>query len=151
MNRTSSLTLAAILGTGLVLAGCTAARAQQAQAEEPQAAPQVSAEQQKQLEQLKQLEDQLQKDRDAVHAAITQYGWDSDQTDDAQAQLFRDREQYRRQRRSLRAAGVPVPPPAGLGRGASRAQGRRWAGRGLRAGRGYYGRGPCHCPCCGWW
>jgi hypothetical protein len=120
----------------------------------PQAAQQVTAEQQKQLDQLKQLEEQLQKDRDAVHAAITQYGWESDQTDAAQEQLFRDRAEYRKLRRSLRSAGVAVSPPVGMGqrafRGGPGGNYRGWgAGYMRHRGRGYRGR-MCGCRCCGY-
>jgi hypothetical protein len=65
-----------------------------------------------------------------VHAAITQHGWDSDQTDAARNQLFSDRQEYRKIRRSLRAAGVAVPPSAGM---AWRARPDRGRGYGLRA------------------
>jgi uncharacterized protein YlxW (UPF0749 family) len=113
-----------------------------------QTAPTVTPEQQKQLDQLKQLEPQLQKDREALHQAIAQYGWDSEQTDAAQDQLVRDRMEYRKLRRSLRSAGVPVVPPAGMGS-------RMWGiGPGLRAGgmhhRGHGGRhcADCNCSCC---
>jgi hypothetical protein len=119
-----------------------------AQTADPQVAPKVTAEQQRQLDQLKQLEDQLQKDREALHTAITQYGWDSEQVDEAQENLLRDRVEYRKLRRSLRAAGVAVPPPSGIGTGPRGGREGRWAGR-----RHYRGHG-CHhcgdCPCCGW-
>ena len=148
MNRIHSLGLAATLGALLVAGSAVPQTA--AQSADPQAAPKLSAEQQKQLEHLKQLEEQLRKDREAVHSAIAQNGWDSDQTDAARNQLFRDRQEYRQARRSLRAAGVDVPPPAGLGRGTGRAA-RRWAREG-----GHW-RGACprhawrmrHCPCAG--
>jgi hypothetical protein len=66
---------------------------------------------------LNQLDEQLQKDRHTLHQAITQRGWDSEQVDVAQENLFRDREEYRKLRRSLRAAGVAVPPISGFGPG----------------------------------
>jgi len=44
----------------------------------PQTNTSVSAEQQKNLDHLKQLGEQLQRDRDAVQSAMTQCGWDSD-------------------------------------------------------------------------
>jgi hypothetical protein len=46
-----------------------------------QNAPQITAEQQKQLNDLKGLEQQFQKDREGVHAAISQYGRNSNKTD----------------------------------------------------------------------
>lgn len=119
------------------------------QAAAPQAGAQPTADQQKQLDQLKQLDEQLQKDRDALHQAITQHGWDSDQVDSAQENLFRDREQYRKLRRSLRAAGVAVPEPSGFGPGMG------GPGPGGRRGQGRAGgpHGYCpympDCPCAG--
>jgi predicted phage gp36 major capsid-like protein len=149
MVRSTSWKLIAILGVTMLVA-LTVAAAQSSSAN-PQAAPQVTAEQQKQLDQLSQLQEQLQKDRDAVHAAITQYGWDSDQTDAAQDQLSRDRADYRKQRRSLRSAGVAVPPPAGMGQRAFRSgPGGNCPGCGAgymrHRGRGNHGR-MCNCPC----
>ncbi len=147
MNRTLLWKLAALIGAVVLVVAWAVARAQSA-ASDPQSAPKVTAEQQKQLDELRQLEQQLQKDRDAVHAAIMEFGWDSDQTDAARDQLFRDREEYRKLRRSLRAAGVAVPPPSGTGWGA----GPGGYGPGRGAGRMGYGRGPrggrmCGCPC----
>ncbi|HUK90506.1 MAG TPA: hypothetical protein VLZ81_08925 [Blastocatellia bacterium] len=82
----------------------------------PQAAgPQAVAGQQQQLDRLKQLEDKLSKDRQSLHLAAAQSGWDSDQADLAQEQLFQDREEYRKLRRALRREGVAVPPPYGAG------------------------------------
>ena len=72
----------------------------------------VTAEQQKQLNHLQQLDEQIQRDRDAVRSAVTQYSWDSDEADAAQQRLFQDRQQYRQLRRSLQQAGVSVPPDA---------------------------------------
>jgi hypothetical protein len=86
-----------------------------AQSAAPQATPKATAEQQKQLDRLNQLDEQLRKDRGSLHQAITQYGWDSEQVDAAHESLFRDREEYRKLRRSLRAAGVAVPPASGFG------------------------------------
>ena len=118
-----------------------------AQSAAPQTAPKPTAEQQKQLDRLKQLDEQLRKDRDALHQAISQYGWESDQVDAAQESLFRDREEYRKVRRSLRTAGVPVPPTSGFGPGMGA------PGAGGPPGRGF-GGGPHHdcpympdCPC----
>ncbi len=120
-----------------------------AQSSDPQApAPQATAEQQKQLDQLKQLEDQLVKDRTALHDAIAKYGWDSDQTDAATDQLSRDRTQYRQLRRALRQAGVAVPPPAGFGPQAGRGMGPGGP-RGGRAMRHGAANGTCNCPCNG--
>jgi hypothetical protein len=149
MNRRFPWKLTTLLG-GAMLVALTVAAAQSSSANPP-AAPQVTAEQQKQLDQLNQLQEQLPKDRDAVHAAITQYGWDSDQTDAAQEQLFRDRAEHRKLRRSLRSAGVAVPPPAGMGQRAFRpGHGRNCpgCGPGYFRGRGcrHHGR-MCGCPC----
>lgn len=84
------------------------------QANAPQAKSMVSAEQQKNLDHLKQLSEQLQKDRSAVDVAVNQYGWDSDEADAAQQRLFQDRQEYRSLRRSLESAGVAIPTdPAG--------------------------------------
>ncbi len=114
------------------------------QSSSPQGSTSVTAEQQKQLDQLKELESQLQKDRAAVHEAISKYGWDSDQTDAAQEQLVRDRTEYRQLRHSLRQAGVAVPAPQGFGGAGAGAR----SGRMMRGGRGM-GRGMCQCPCAG--
>jgi len=43
----------------------------------------LSPEQQKQLARLEQLEGQLEDDRAALQDAITRFGWDSDQVDEA--------------------------------------------------------------------
>ena len=117
-----------------------------AQSTGPQTAPKLTAEQQKQRDRLNQLDEQLKKDRDSLHQAISQYGWDSEQVDAAQENLFRDREEYRKLRRSLRAAGVAVPRVSGFGPGMG-APGPRGPGRGP-------GGGPHHdcpyvpdCPC----
>jgi hypothetical protein len=150
MNRIHSLGLAATLGTALLVAGSAIAQTA-AQPSDPQPAQRLTAEQQTQLDHLRQLEAQLRKDRATVHAAIVQYGWDSDQTDAARAQLLRNRQEYRQVRRSLRFAGVDVPPPAGLGRGTGRTA-RRWARAG-RHGDSFRPRHAwrmCHCPCAGW-
>ncbi|MBZ5516000.1 MAG: hypothetical protein LAN62_14360 [Acidobacteriia bacterium] len=147
MNLKKSYAATAVL-VGVALFATWALSRAQSEPAEPQASPKVSAEQQKQLDQLKQLEDQLQKDRDAVHAAITQYGWDSDQTDAARDQLFRDREGYRKLRRSLRGAGVAVPSPAGIGmRAGTRGYGPGRKGGGMHHGGGSRGGGMCGCPC----
>ena len=148
MKQRFSWKLTAILG-GTMLVALTVAAAQSSSVN-PQAAQQVTAEQRRQLDQLNQLQERLEKDRDAVHAAITQYGWDSDQTDAAQDQLSRDRTEYRKLRRSLRATGVAVPPPTGMGMRAGGPGGDRpgrRAGRMSRAGRGHHRGGMCNCPC----
>jgi hypothetical protein len=152
MTKSISWKFTVILGVTMLVA-LTVAAAQSSSAN-AQAAPQVTAEQQEQLDQLNQLQAQLQKDRGAVRAAITQYGWDSDQTDAARAKLFRDRAEYRGLRRSLCVAGVAVPPPAGMGlrafrsgpRGTCLGYGAGYTGhRGRGYGRGY-GRRMCNCP-----
>jgi hypothetical protein len=140
MNRIRPLTLAATLGTVLLVASWAAGQTP-SQSADPQPAQKLSAEQQKQLDHLKQLEEQLRKDREALHAAITQHSWDSDQTDAATDQLFRDRQEYRQTRRSLRTAGVAVPPSTGM---AWRARPDTGRGYGLRRGRArwnHLGRG----------
>ena len=146
MNRIKLLKLAATLGAVLFVAGWAAGQTP-SQSADPQPAQKPSAEQQKQLDHLKQLEDQLRKDREAVHAAITQHGWDSDQTDAARDQLFRDRQEYRKTRRSLRAAGLDVPPPAGLAwrvrPGGERVYGLRGRARWHQVGRGRSWAGWC--------
>jgi len=137
---------AAIVGV-LAFAGLAVAQSTGPPAD-PQNAPQVTGEQQKQLAGLKGLEQQLQKDREAVHSAISQYGRDSDKTDAALQQLFNTRMQYRQLRRSLQQAGVAVPPPAGAGAGWGAAGPARGQGRGYGAGRGSGSAGcPCQCPC----
>ncbi|MGO9271105.1 MAG: hypothetical protein ACLQOO_12755 [Terriglobia bacterium] len=116
MKRSDIAKLAPAVILSLILGGLITAWAWGKPA--PQAAgPQATAEQQQQLGRLKQLEEQLPKDRQALHQAAAQSGWDSDQADIAQEQLFRDREEYRKLRRTLRAAGVAVPPPYGAGTG----------------------------------
>ena len=158
MKGAPSYTLAAALATALLIVGWVVSSAQ-GQSADPQDAPKLTAEQQKQLEQLKQLEQKLQQDREAVHAAIADFGWDSDEADDTEAQLVRDREEYRKLRRALHSAGVAVPPPAGFGpRGGGPGYGfDSGPGPGPRYDRGYRrgGRGwhhGCrhHGPCCGW-
>ncbi len=147
MNDTSRLTPKFAVLLGAVLLGIAVVWAS-AHSPAPQAPPKVTSEQQKQLDRVKQLDEQLQKDRDALHQAINQYGWDSDQVDAAQENLFRNREEYRKLRRSLRAAGVTVPPASGFGPGMG------GPGGGGRPGRGPGGRQPdCpympDCPCAG--
>ncbi len=142
MKRTKYVSLFMISAAILLLASWCVSKAL-AQAQSPQASATVSTEQQKQLDQLKVMESQLQKDRAAVHDAISKYGWDSDQTDAAQEQLVRDRTEYRQLRRSLRQAGVAVPAPQGFG---AAGQG---SGRGMMGGGRGRGRGMCPCPCAG--
>jgi len=103
--------LSLILG-GLITAWAWGKPAPQAVGRESR---QVTTGQQQQLGRLKELEEQLPKDRQALHQAAAQSGWDSGQADIAQEHLFRDREEYRRLRRTLRAEGVAVPPPYGAG------------------------------------
>lgn len=133
------------LATAAVLAGWTAAKtaAQTASAQQP--APKLSAEQQKELDQLKQLEEQMKQDREAMREAANQYGWDSDQAQAAQEKLFRDRQEYRKLRQPLREAGVPVPPPAGMG---ARAGGPEAGHMGRHRGMGRHHAGEYYgCPC----
>jgi hypothetical protein len=156
MRYSKSLMVTTCLVSILLLAAWAVPEAV-GQSPDPQAAPQVSAQQQEQIDQLKALEDQMQKDRDAVHAAINKFGWDSDQTDAAQEKLFQTRTQYRSLRRSLRSQGVTVPPPTGLsagGCGFRNAPGARsWlgprrGGPGMLRGRRHHWRG--HCCGFGW-
>ncbi len=153
MKRIHSFGLAATLGTVLLVTGWAGAQTPSPSAD-PQPAQKPSAEQQKQLDHLKQLEEQLRKDRETVHAAITQHGWDSDQTDAARDRLFRDRQEYRQTRRSLRAAGVAVPPSAGTAWRArpdgGRGYGLRGRARWHRVGRGRSWPGWCGCRGYGW-
>ncbi len=72
----------------------------------------VTADQQKQLDRLQQLNEQMQRDRDGVRSAVSQSGWDGDEADAAQQRLLQDRQEYRGLRRSLQQAGVSVPPDA---------------------------------------
>ena len=139
--------LAATVVSVLALVGLAASQSADP-SPDPQNAPQITAEQQTQLDNLKGLEQQLQKDREAVHSAISQYSRDSDKTDAAMQQLFNTRMHYRQLRRSLRQAGVPVPPLAGAGAGWGAAGPARGQGRGYGSGRGFARRG-CQCPCQG--
>lgn len=145
MKRWDSFSRGATLGAALFIAGVVVVAGQSA---EPQIPTKLTADQQKQAEQLKLLEEQLQKDREAMHSAITQYGWDSDQVDEAQEKLFRDRAEYRKLRRSLRAAGVAVPPAPGLDFGTRGDRPGRMAGRMPHHGRGGHHCADCDCPCC---
>ena len=155
MNRTRFLALATTLALALILASFTGGRTW-AQAQGSQVSPQATADQQKQLDQLDQLEVQLEKDRTALHEAIAKYGWDSDQTDSAQDQLLRDRQLYRKLRRSLRQAGVTVPAGQGFAPcpdcpgpyGRSGRMGRGGPGMYRHYGMCYGGGMGC-CPCCG--
>jgi hypothetical protein len=114
--------------------------------------PTLTADQQNQLDQLRQLDEQLQKDRAAVHAAIGKYGFDSDQVDTARGQLIRDRTQYRQLRRSLVATGVAVPRASGMRAGRFMARPERMGMRGRGMMRGGMMRGGCRCQCpCGRW
>ncbi|MFB3922724.1 MAG: hypothetical protein ACE145_13450 [Terriglobia bacterium] len=114
-----------------------------------QATPKANIGQQKQLDELMRLDVQLQKDRDELHQAITQSGWDSEQTDAAQQKLEKHRAEYRQLRRSLRSAGVAVPPPSGFAAGPAGGGPRTMAGRGMHHGAGrQHGCAGCDCPCC---
>jgi hypothetical protein len=113
MNTVKFLTLRMGPIVGVILLGITVVSVSP-QSTTPRASALPTAEHEKQLDRLNQLDEQLQKDRDIMHQAIIQYGWDTDQVDSAQENLFRDREEYRKLRRSLRATGVTVPSPSGL-------------------------------------
>ena len=138
-TRIPVLALTLILGTVLGLPIL-------AQDATPQTDAKLTAEQKVQLERLSQLEQQLQKSREALHAAINQYGWDSDQADDAREKLVSDRAEYRKLRRSLVASGVPVPSPSGFGAGGP--TNPPPAGRGTGRPYGRHHRN-CDCPCMG--
>jgi len=99
----------------------------------------VTAEQQKQLDRLNQLSEQLQKDRDAVDAAVSAHGWDSNEGDAAQQRLFQDRQQYRTLKHSLAKAGVAVP---------SDTTDSRTANQGNQGMRHCCGHGHGHHGCC---
>jgi hypothetical protein len=138
-----------ILGVALALVSVIGLPAEDAQPN-PQASANLTAEQKNQLTRLTQLEEQLQKSREALHAAINEYGWESDEADMAREKLFADRSEYRKLRRSLRASGVAVPPPSGSGAGGPDDR----AGQGARSWQGhhhgYHRGGPCGCDCGGW-
>jgi hypothetical protein len=149
MNRHFSGTGIMVLGIVLVIGGAIGLYAQDARPS-PQDSAKLTAEQKGQVERLAQLEDQLQKSREALHAAINEYGWESDQADDAREKLVNDRAEYRKLRRSLVASGMAVPPPSGLGAGGpdGRPSDRGGRGYGGRYGRHHHG----HCGCdCGRW
>jgi hypothetical protein len=115
----------------------------------------VTAEQQKQLDRLNELNEQLQKDRAAVDAAISAHGWDSNDADAAQQRLLQDRQQYRTLRQSLVKAGLVLPSDATDSRTGN--QGNQ--GTNHCCGHGYEHHGCCdgdgHCAhhhddgCCG--
>jgi hypothetical protein len=127
-----------LLMATFVISACTLDSVS-AQTKAPQTNITISAEQQKNLEHLKQLSEQLLNDRDAVHSAVTQYGWDSDQVDAAQQRLLQDRQEYRSLRRSLQSAGVEIP---------ANAVGPSTGGQNQCAGHcGSHGHG--HHDCCG--
>jgi hypothetical protein len=138
-----------VLAVALALVSVISLQSEDAQPN-PQTNPNLTAEQKNQLTRLSQLEERLQKSRDALHAAINQYGWESDEADVAREKLIADRVEYRNLRRSLRASGVAVPAPSGYGAGGS-------DNRQGQGGRGYYGPhhgyhrgGRCGCDCGGW-
>jgi hypothetical protein len=108
MNPNKSLTERRGLIAGIILLGMAAVWASP-QSAAPQAVGQSTAGQQKQLDRLNQLEERLQSDRDALQQAVNQHGWDSDEADQAQEALASDRTEYRKFRRSMRAAGMDLP------------------------------------------
>jgi hypothetical protein len=111
-----------------------------AQTRARQSNPPVTAEQQKQLDRLTQLEEQLQKDGDAVDSAVRQYGWDSNEADAAQQRLLGDRQEYRSLTGSLQQAGVSVPSDARGGMDTQNSQNGHCCG---------YGHHSCWHGCCG--
>lgn len=142
MNRNRHWIIYAVLVVAFILAGWVVTRTW-AQSADTQSTSSITAEQQNQPGQLNQLDQQLQKNRTAVHDAIAKYGWDSDQVDEARGQLFKDRQEYRKLRRSLRQAGVAVPAAGGFGAcpNCPGPGGRRMG----RMGRGGTGGGPGRC------
>lgn len=149
MRRQYSWTKIIILGVVLVIGSAMGLPAQTAPPD-PQAGAKLTPEQQSQLNRLSQLEDQLQKSRAALHATINEYGWESDQADDAREKLVNDRDEYRKLRRSLMASGVTVPPPSGFSAGGPGNPPGRGAGRWARGGHGCHHCGQCGCNCGGW-
>jgi len=145
MRRMSSWIEIMLLGVVLLWAGVMGAHARSAQPD-AQTGTKITAEQQQQLDRLAQLDEQLQKSRSALHAAINDYGWDSEQADEAREKLVNDRAEYRKLRRSLVASGVSVPPPTGLGAGGP----GRGPGPGMGRGQGRH-HGCHHCGDCGNW
>jgi len=149
MTRRYSWTKIIILGVALSFGSALSLLAQSAPPD-PQAGAKLTAEQQSQLKRLAQLEEQLQKSRLALHAAINEYGWESDQADDAREKLVNDRAEYRKLRRSLVASGVTVPPPSGLGAGGPDGRPSARGGRGYGGRYGHHHHGHCGCDCGGW-
>ena len=94
----------------VVLALCQTLTITHAQTKATNSGGTLTADQQKQLNRLQQLNEQIQRDGDAVRSAASQHGWDSDEADAAQQRLFQDRQEYRALKRSLQQAGVSVPP-----------------------------------------
>ena len=142
MNRHRYFNIYAVLLVALILAGWVVTKSW-AQSASSGSSANITADQQKQLDNLKQLEEQLRSDRTAVHDAIAKYGWDSDQVDEARAQLFQNRQEYRKLRRLLRQSGVAVPAAQGFGaRPNCPGPGGRMMGR---MGRGGPGGGPGGC------
>ena len=134
-----------VLGVALALVSVISFQAEDARPN-PQAGANITAEQKNQLTRLTQLEEQLQKSRAVLHAAINEYGWESDEADEAREKLFSDRSEYRKLRRSLQATGVAVPPPSGLGAGGPADR----PGQGARRWSGQHHGGPCRCDCGSW-
>ena len=109
MNCSKSVSHRTGLILGTILLGIAALWAG-AQSAPPQAVSQPAASPQKQLDRLRQLDEQLQNDRDALQQAVDRHGSDSDEADRAEEVLARDRAEYRKLRRSLDSAGVDLPP-----------------------------------------
>lgn len=108
----SNARILTLIGVALLFASGLTMNRVQAQTKPSETNSAVTADQQKQLNHLRQLSDQLQKDRDAVDAVAGEYGWDSNEADAAQQRLFQDRQEYRSLRHSLQAAGVSIPSAA---------------------------------------
>ena len=134
MIRRKYFSPAMILAGILLQAGWLAVGAA-SQSVRTHASTQPTVDQQKQLDELRQLDGQLQKDRDALYDVVDKYGWDSDEADAAQEQLIRDRAQYRRLRGSLEAAGVTIPLPS-TARSSRAYRNGSWMGH---RGRGHHG------------
>jgi len=149
MKKSASWIAIVIAGTGLVILSALGLPAQSS-APAQKSDAELTADQQKQLDQLAQLEEQLQRSRRALRNAIAEYGWDSEEADEAEERFLRDRAEYRKLRRALRAAGVPLPPSAGVGGGLRGGWPGRWTGRAHRGAHGCHHCGHCGCRCGGW-
>jgi hypothetical protein len=111
MTLAKSVTRGTRLMLGAALLGITGVWAS-GQGVAPQPTRQPTQAQQQQLDRVQQLGERLGRDRQALDEAVIQHGWDSDEADQAQEILARDRAEFRSLRRSLRAAGVDLSAAA---------------------------------------